>query len=300
MPGYARRMNDLHGPLLDDLVRVRGVVMLMGAPHTGKAALARRLLGSALAAGRTAAYVDADIDQTTCGPPACVGMRFVRDEGDLDDLARPDALQFVGSIDTDSMILQQVVATSTLIDATRSAVDLVVVNTTGAVSGIAGQTLKYHKMQACRPDVVVALQRGAEIEPLVEMLRRFFSAHVEVAEADTSFDSPSPEDRKAHRAKMMSAAFAEPLSRWRVRSTVFAPTLPAGLDLARLQGVLVGVQDGSGVCLGLGALEYGDHTLRVVTNAGDGMRGLRLGSLRIDLNSFGVEQVRLREVMFGI
>jgi polynucleotide 5'-kinase involved in rRNA processing len=293
-------LDDLHGPLLDDLVRRRGVVMLVGAPDTGKSTLARRLLTAALAAGRTAAYVDADIDQTTTGPPACVGLKVLREQADLDSMHEADALQFVGSIGVDPVVLQQVVATASLVDAAREAAELVVVDTTGAISGIVGQTLKYHKMEVCRPDVVVALQRGAELEPLVGLLRRFFSADVEIAGVDPGTRPSSPEDRRAHRAKSFAAAFGGPLQRWRVRSTVFAPTLPAGLDLARLHGVLVGLQDGSGSCLGLGALEHEDSVLRVVTNKGDDMRGLRLGSLRIDLDTFDVERVRLRELMFGI
>jgi polynucleotide 5'-kinase involved in rRNA processing len=179
-------------------------------------------------------------------------------------------------------------------------VDLVVVDTTSAISGVGGQTLKYNKMELCRPDVVVGLERGAELEPLVGMFRRFFSVEVETATVDPDVRPANPETRRAHRAKAFAAAFAEPLQRWRVRSTVFAPTLPEGLDLARLDGVLVGLQDGAGSCLGLGVLEHEDGLLRVVTNQGDGMRGLRLGSMRLDLETFDVHRVRLGEVMFGL
>ena len=37
-----------------------------------------------------------------------------------------------------------------------------------------------------------------------------------------------------------------------------------------------------------------------ITNSGDDMRGLRLGSLRIDLETFELTRLRLRELMFGI
>lgn len=273
--------------------------MLVGGPDTGKSTFARHLLATALAAGKTAAYVDADIDQTTVGPPTCVGVKVIRHQADLEDLTTADRLQFVGAIDPDGVVLQQVVATAALVDGVRSDVDLVVIDTTGAIGGVGGQTLKYHKMELCRPDVVVGLQRGAELEPLVGMLRRFFSADVEIAPVDPEVRPANPETRRAHRAKAFAAAFAEPLQRWRVRSTVFAPTLPEGLDLDRLHGVVVGLQDGVGACLGLGVLEHEADNLKVVTNHGDGMRGLRLGSLRLDLDTFEVRRVRLREVMFG-
>ena len=81
---------------------------------------------------------------------------------------------------------------------------------------------------------------------------------------------------------------------------MFAPTLPAGLDPSKLHGVLVGLQDGEGRCLGLGLLEYSGETLRVITNSGDNMRGLRLGSVTMDLETYDLQRFRLRELMFGI
>ncbi|MBU1866842.1 MAG: AAA family ATPase [Actinobacteria bacterium] len=290
----------VHATLVDDLIRRRGVVMLIGAPDTGKTTFARRLLREAVAAGRTAAYVDADVDQSTTGPPACVGLHYCSEQGDVADLQRADAVQFVGSITPEGVVLQQVVATAALVNLARDQVDLVVVDTTGVVSGVIGQTLKYHKMELCRPDVVIGLQRGAELDPLVGVLRRFFSADVEVAPIDPDVHPPSPDERSAARTRAFAAAFAEPLQRWRVRPTVFAPTLPAGLDLQRLDGVLVGLQDGSGWCLGLGVLEYDGDALVVITNAGEEMRGLRLGSLAFDSKTFAVHRLRLRDLMFGL
>jgi len=274
--------------------------MLLGAPDTGKTTFARRLLAAGLATGKTVAYVDADIDQTTCGPPTCTGLKMVRAQADLDDLAHADRLHFVGSLSAEGVVLQQVVATAALVDAARPEADLTVVDTTSTISGVIGQTLKYHTMELVRPDVVIGLQRGAELEPVIGMLRRFFSADVETATVDPEVRPLSPTDRRSYRAKRLATAFAEPLQRWRVRETVFAPTLPAGLEQSKLDGVLVGLQDGVGQCLGLGALEYDGEVLRVVTNSGDDMRGLRLGSVRIDLDTFDLERFRLRELMFGI
>jgi len=291
---------DVHAALLDDLIRRRGVVMLIGARDTGKTSFARRLMTAAVAAGKTAGYIDADVDQSTTGPPACVGLHFADNPSAAEDLHHADAVQFVGSIAPDGLVLQQVAATAALVDLARDRADLVVVDTTGVVSGVIGQTLKYHKMELCRPDMVVALQRGAEVDPIVGMLRRFFTGDVEVAPIDPNVLPPSPEGRSEARVKAFTEAFAEPLQRWRVRSTVFAPTLPAGLDLSRLDGVLVGLQDGTGWCLGLGVLEYEDEALRVITNAGEGMRGLRLGSMAHDLDTMDIHRVRLRDLMFGL
>lgn len=276
------------------------MVLLLGGPDTGKSLFARRLLAAAASAAVRAAYVDADIDQSTSGPPTCVGLHWVRRPADLDELSRADALEFVGSITPEGVVLQHVVATAKLVAMARAEADLVVIDTTGSMSGVVGQTLKYHKMELCRPDIVVGLQRGGELEPLVGMLRRFFNAEVELTGADPEIRPASPEDRRSRRTAAFASAFAPPLERWRVRPTVFAPTLPAGLDLARLDRVLVGLMDGTGRCLGLGVLEHDDGILRVLTNYGEEMRGLRLGSLTVDLTTFDLHRVRLNDLMFGI
>lgn len=293
-------MEDVHAPLIEDLVRRRGVVLLLGAADTGKTTFARQLLAAAIAAGKRAAFVDADISESTVGPPTCVGLKWINDPADLDNLARADRLQFVGSIKTAGLVLQQVVATAALVDLARDKTDLVVVDTSDDVSGVTGQTLKYHKTELTRPEAIVAFQRGAEMGPIVGMLRRFFGSDVEETTISPGIRSATPHERSADRAKHFEAELTPPLQAWRVRPTVFAPTLPAGLDPGRLDAMLVGLQDGEGSTLGLGVLEEEDGILRVLTNHGEGMRGLRLGSMRIDLDTFAVEPVRLREVMFGL
>lgn len=293
-------MENLHTPLIEDLTRRRGVILLLGASDTGKTTFARNLLRAVLATGKEAAFVDADINESTVGPPTCVGLKWIRQTADLENLRSADRLQFVGSIKSEGLILQQVVATASLVDQARDSADIVVVDTTGTVSGVAGQTLKYHKTELCRPEVIVAFQRGEELAPIVGMLRRFFDSEIQETTVDPDVHPASPSERSAARAKRFEAELAPPLQAWRVRHTVFAPTLPPGLDPTRLDSMLVGLQDGLGHCLGLGVLREEDGVLRVLTNRGEGMRGLRLGSMKIALEDFSVTPVRLREVMFGV
>lgn len=285
--------------LADELLRVDSV-MLIGAMDTGKSTLGRRLAAAAVRAGRTVAYVDADIGNSTIGPPACVGLRILREPDDLTRLDPADRLHFVGAVTPDRHVLQHVIATTLLAEEGRRRADLTIIDTTGAVSGVTGETLKYHKVELIRPDRIVALQRGSEIEAVTGMLRRFLSAEVVTLPADPDVRPLSPDERAAQREERFRIAFGEPLERWRVRPTVFAPTVPVGLDLERLDGMLVGIQDGTGSCLGLGRLEHDDGILRVVTGAGEGMQGLRLGSLRLDFDTFRCEPVNLRQLMFGI
>lgn len=275
-------------------------VFLIGGMDTGKSTTAVAITREALRRGRSVALVDADIGNSTIGPPTCVGLKVIRTERDLETRQVADRLHFVGGVSPDRLVLQHVIATAAMARAGRETADLVIVDTTGTVSGVVGQTLKYHKVELIRPDLILALQRGGELEPVIGMLRRFFAVDVVALPADPDVPPSAPDARATARIRLFADAFAEPLERWRVRETVFAPTLPMGLDLARLDGVLVGVQDGSGGCLGLGRLEFSEEVLRVLTNAGEGMQGLRLGSLRVNLATMETSTVNLRELIFGI
>jgi len=52
--------------------RLTGLVLIIGAPDTGKSTLARYLYTRAAASGRRMAYVDGDPGQSTLGPPTTI------------------------------------------------------------------------------------------------------------------------------------------------------------------------------------------------------------------------------------
>ncbi len=162
-----------------------------------------------------------------------------------------------------------------------------------------GQTLKYHLMELCDPALVIAMQRGGEMEPTIGMLRRFLSARVAKVTPD-GVTPLGPMERADLRRRAFATELAGDLERWKVGHDVFAPTLPEAFDESRLDSMLVGIQDKKGRCLGLGVLQAEDGVIYVATRHGERMNGLRLGSLRIDLDTFETSPVRLRQLMFGI
>ncbi|MPZ51513.1 MAG: hypothetical protein GEU79_02065 [Acidimicrobiia bacterium] len=285
--------------VLSDLSRM-DTVMMIGDTDTGKTTMAHTVARESVANGRTVAIVDGDVGHPSNGPPGCVSLTILDSTEDIEELPPPSQLHFVGHTDPSRLALQQVVATVSLVTKARELADLVLLDTTGVISGIAGQTLRYHETELVRPDRIVALHRGGELEPVIGMLTRFFDSEIVDVQTPAELKPSTLEQRDNHRRECFARAFAPPLATWKVRPTVFAPTLPAGLDLSRIDGVLVGIQDGVGACLGVGRLEYGDDSLRVRTNRGEGMSGLRLGSLRIDPDDFQTTPLNLHEVMFGL
>lgn len=289
-----------YASLRERLIGERGVVMIMGASNTGKTTMSRLLLRDALDAGRSVAYVDADVAVPTVGAPACVALRWVRSQNDLDDLSRPDSMRFVGATQPQGVVLPHVVATATLVEEARQGADFIVLDTSSVVSGVVGQTLTYHVTELCNPSLIIAMQRGEELEPGIGMLRRFLGVRIAKSEPPPGLKLIGPLDQRARLLTSFRNAFEPNLQRWRVHSSVFAPTLPEAFDLSRLEGMLVGVLNDKGACLGLGALEHDDGVIRVATRFGDQMRGLRLGSMKINLDTFETSRVRLRQLIFGI
>ncbi|MDQ3986999.1 MAG: hypothetical protein M3280_10965, partial [Actinomycetota bacterium] len=221
------------------LLREPGVVMLLGDIDTGKTSFGVELLRRAKEAGIRAALVDSDIQNSTVGPPTTVGLRYTESLAGFgrEELRAADGLYFVGSITPKAHLLPLVVGSARL--AARAAAegcDLVVVDTTALVSGIYGQTLKYFKLDLVRPRYVVAFERGGELEPLIGIANRFTSAEVIELEVDPGVLPRSVDERTTFREEQFAAYFASGVSRWRVRPTVFMPTLPPEFDLALLDG----------------------------------------------------------------
>lgn len=282
------------------MVGETGVMMLIGPRDTGKTTLGRLLLADALDAGLRCALVDADTARSSVGPPACVGLKFIKTAGDLENLEDADALRFVGSTHPRGVVLPHVVAVAALVAEAREQAEFIVVDTTSAVAGVVGQTLKYHLAELAKPSVIIALQRGSEMDPIIGMLRRFLSARVAVLEPEAQVVPAGPVQAAEELAAAFRKELAAPLPRWRVQPTVFAPTLPDGLELEPLDGTIVGIQDSTGECLGLGVLDHDGDTLRVATHHGELMSGLRVGSLKVDLDTFATTRIRLRELFFGL
>jgi polynucleotide 5'-hydroxyl-kinase GRC3/NOL9 len=291
-----------HDRLVDRAAREGRTVLFVGGLDSGKSTLARATAAFALRSGRTVAYLDADVAQKTVGPPATVGLRHIRDADDLtlERMSTADALGFVGSTSPQDHLLPLIGALTRLrMRAGAEGADLVVVDTSGMVSGIWGQLVKYYKVDMLEPDLVVGLQRGEELAPILGVIERFFGMEVATLPVHESVVPTSVEQRAEQRERAMARYFDHELQRFRVKPTVFMPTLPPLFDLRQLDRLLVGLSDGHGGFTGLGFLEYvpDDQGLRLISPVADPPKALRLGSVRLEGN-YRAKRVDLRN-LFG-
>ena len=292
---------DSYEELIARAVAARGVHVLVGGMDSGKSTLARKIAAAGVAEGLVVGVLDADVGQSSVGPPTTVGLRLCRTEADLapESLNQADELAFVGSISPQGHLLPLVTGARILLDRAKAqGAELVVVDTTGQVSGVYAQLLKFHKIGVLQPDMVVGLARGEELEPLLGVIRRFYATEVVTLPIHDAALPASVEKRAQDREEAMRAYFTEPLQRWRVKPTVFVPALPDLFDISTLDRIVVGLSDGKGSCMGIGYLEYleEDQGLRLVSPVAEAPKALILGSVRLE-EGFRARRVDLRNLL---
>jgi len=295
-------MNE-HEQLVDRAARHAHTVLFLGSMDAGKSTLARATAAFALRVGRSVAYIDADVAQKTIGPPTTVGMKHIRKPDDLtlEALSRADALGFVGSTFPQDDLVALIGALQRLRDRARTeGADLLIVDTGGEVSGIGGELLKYYMVDVLEPDLVIGLARGQELEPIFGIVDRFFGIETMSAPVHPDVVLTSVEERTTSHAKAMARYFeAGEQQRFRIKPTVFVPTLPPLYDLQALDRLLVGLSDGRGGFIGLGLLGFvpQDAGLRLTTPVAEPPKALRLGSVRLE-DTYRSKRVDLR-TLFG-
>jgi polynucleotide 5'-hydroxyl-kinase GRC3/NOL9 len=148
----------------------RGLILVLGAEDTGKTTLTLAVANAAVSAGIPTAAVDADVGQSEIGPPGTLGMSRLDAPVSSWEELRPAAMAFVGSTSPAGHLLPVVVGTKRLVEEARGrGAELVLVDTSGLVAGEIGRTLKLHKIDLLAPDLVVGLQRRAELEPILRL-----------------------------------------------------------------------------------------------------------------------------------
>ncbi|MGQ9599390.1 MAG: Clp1/GlmU family protein [Anaerolineae bacterium] len=240
-----------------ELDRMRGTVMIIGASDTGKSTLARYLFQRLCRAGRQVAYLDLDMGQSTLGLPTTMNLAMAAAPGD--DRFPPQgarACYFVGAVTPRGHFLPTIIGAYRL---QQKAVDLgaevVVVDTTGLIDKAqGGKVLKQWKIELLAPTLVIGLQRGWELEPILWPLRR--DGRVRSIELPVSSHAieRSREVRIARRQERLAGYFRE--AQPRLLNLRQFPIY----DLERLTvGTLLAFQDEEGFALALGAVEQVDY-----------------------------------------
>ena len=192
-----------------EAARAGGTLFLIGETDSGKSTLAAVLANEALVAGRSVAVVDADVGQSSIGPPACVGLADVHREFDSLSVLAAKAIDFVGACSPVGHLLQAAASTAVLVSSARQGgAEMIIVDTTGLVSGGVARALKGAKIRLVEPDTLIALQEEDEVEQLLAGYRSRSRPRVLRLRPSRAVQPRSREERAARRQRSFAAYFA--------------------------------------------------------------------------------------------
>ncbi len=157
------------GTVFDELVATRGSAVILGTTDSGKSTMARYLVERFLAKGLKACLVDADVGQSALGLPGTICMKRFASKGDLEDY-RFRRMFFVGDVNPARRISMMIEGTKKMVSACGEDPDVTLIDTSGLISGRAGEALKIGKIKAVNPGHVIALQRENELEALLGLI----------------------------------------------------------------------------------------------------------------------------------
>ncbi len=288
---------DLHVP--EDWHRVfreisdpPGVVLLLGAPDTGKSTMANFMVYKSIEEGVRTAYIDGDLGQSIIGPPTTLGMTCpLEPPADMRGL-KWDHLYFIGATSPAGHSLATAVGVKRLVErAKEEGAEMVVVDTTGLVAGAMGFELKFYKIELLNPQHIIAIQRTEEVEHILKGCRRRKGMKIHRLSPSQEVHSRSQEVRWAYRKRKFQDYFQRCARRAISLDAVefINPELPLltkeGID-ERLKGRLLGLNDEEYFAIGLGIWDGFDgnsNKIYILTPLDDlgGTRYLHLGYLSL-------------------
>ena len=271
-----------------ELAHLRGTLMVIGAPDTGKSTFAQYLYRQLCAESRCVAYLDGDPGQSTLGPPTTMSLVI----GTSGDTAFPPQgktwRSFVGAVTPRGHMLPVLVGAARLVQAAQAyGADAIVYDTSGLVSPTeGGLNLKLSKIDLLRPSTVFSIQREQELEPLITPLRHSRRVRVVDLQPSPSIQPRNTLTRQAYRASRFAQYLhaARPLTvDWERLAVLPSP----GFVFHRLAAL----EDADGFTLSLGIVQVADLCKKQVElltplKSIDGVDTLRLGDLTLDPQTF--------------
>lgn len=144
----------------------RPLIYLLGDVDTGKTTIMHSLVDGIIGR-RKVALLDADVGQSTLGPPLTISLGLL----DPDETRmRMVGQAYIPGFRIPRYLNRFLHAERRLVKAARREADMCIVDSVGFVEGV-GSAIKLMEIDALNPDLVVALQREKELEAVLDGIR---------------------------------------------------------------------------------------------------------------------------------
>jgi polynucleotide 5'-hydroxyl-kinase GRC3/NOL9 len=250
--------------LLDVWKEEKGIVILLGATNTGKSSLAKFLILNLCQRGLKIALVDADVGQSTLGPPATIVLAMFKSDPDWEVVLSPPEIFFVGSTTPEGHFPLYLKGVKRMVDKAISyGTELILVDTTGFVSGEAGKEFKRRKIDLLSPRFILALQKSDELEPILELYKENPLYKIYRLPLSEQVSPRSMEERRMNRANKFREYFKDSvmqelaIEEVQIKGEVLDPggeAIPLDWSL-RINGLLIGLKDSNDETLALGLIK---------------------------------------------
>ena len=149
-----------------------GTVMVLGKTDSGKTSFIKILAQYLVRRNRKVGIIDLDIGQSTLGPPGTISMGVLDKERLKKKIIPVCYTVFIGTTSPGKCVDRFLARAYHLYClGQREKVDTLLVDTTGLVLGSLGVYLKCNLVEKIDPTIIVALQFGQELEPILEVFK---------------------------------------------------------------------------------------------------------------------------------
>jgi polynucleotide 5'-hydroxyl-kinase GRC3/NOL9 len=191
--------------LLSELKKHSGTALFLGATDSGKSTLVKYLARRLVAEQVRVSVIDSDVGQSSLGLPGTISMKVFSREKDIEQYTF-QKMSFVGTTNPAKRIPLMIESAKKMVDAGREKANIVLVDTTGLISGDIGRAAKMGKVRAIKPEHVIALQRHNELEHILRLIEHSVIHRVCVSTAAKCRDR---ENRMRYRQKKFLDYFDE-------------------------------------------------------------------------------------------
>ena len=283
-----------------DLHQLRGTVMVIGAPDTGKSTFAQFIIRYLLKNdNKRIAFLDGDPGQTSLGVSTTISVvlsaRIIKDE-----VIEPENVKryFIGSNSPQGHMLSTLVGGCKLLKAAEeNGIELVIYDTSGLIGPEqGGMALKSAKIDLYQPSMIFAIQSGDnELEPLLHPYRQSKRIRIIDLSPSLAIQKKDQECRRLNRSCSYRKYFE--CSQYLTFNMKQFPIFPfPRFSLNRL----IAFENGHGFADSLGVIsdldrERSQFTVFTPLHSARDINAIRIGDIFLDINTYVDQQILQRK-----